>query len=218
MRKTFALEFTERRLHVSHYLRNVITIEHATPLGSGHSREISRLKVLRAGTFLVLYNLIEATTRSSITAIHDEIKSKGITFENLNDELREEVIRIFHSSVDTDDLKGCSNFSMSFVSVALDVGVKLSGNVDARKLKKLSRTYGFSHESNRSITRDGEDLLTIKTNRNDLAHGLKTFEEVGEGNTASDLISLYRRSALYMGSIVSNIEKYIDEAAYLKKP
>jgi HEPN superfamily protein len=49
-----------------------------------------------------------------------------------------------------------------------------SGNVDARLIREIAKLYGFSVPSMKS-----DELLTVKTNRNDLAHGQKSFAEVG---------------------------------------
>jgi len=59
--------------------------------------------------------------------------------------------------------------------------------------------------------------VTIKGNRNDLAHGLKTFEEVGRDFTAANLLTLSRRSMRYMGEILTHIADYIDNDGYLEK-
>lgn len=58
----------------------------------------------------------------------------------------------------------------------------------------------------------------IKRNRNDLAHGSKTFEEIGRDHTASELRLLARRSMRYMDGILNNVALYLDGERYLESP
>jgi len=89
--------------------------------------------------------------------------------------------------------------------------------VDAKAIRELGECYGFSCATNAKFTRDGSDLLTIKRNRNDLAHGRKSFEVVGRDYTLQDLLLLTRRSMRYMDGVLSNIGNYLDEQLYLEK-
>ncbi|WP_192385762.1 MAE_28990/MAE_18760 family HEPN-like nuclease [Mesorhizobium silamurunense] len=90
----------------------------------------------------------------------------------------------------------------------------MSGSVDAKSIRALGKTYGFSCHTDHSRTAGGADLLTIKSNRNDLAHGLKTFEEVGRNYTANELVEISRRSTRFMFEILTNIEAFLDNEAY----
>jgi hypothetical protein len=51
-----------------------------------------------------------------------------------------------------------------------------------------------------------------------LAHGLKTFEEIGRDHAASELLLLARRSMRYMDGILNNIASYLDGEFYLESP
>ena len=90
-----------------------------------------------------------------------------------------------------------------------------SGNIDARKIKETAEAYGFSYQTTARKTQDGNDLLKIKTNRNDLAHGFKSFEEVGKDATAEDLLQIKKRVICYLREILQNIEDYILRKEYL---
>jgi len=81
---------------------------------------------------------------------------------------------------------------MPNLSASLDVEYHFSGNVDARLLKSIAELYGFSILADKARTRDGVDLLTIKTTRNDLAHGdtVSYGSESLTVDTAHDLLTL----------------------------
>jgi hypothetical protein len=175
------------------------------------------LLTLRAGTFLVLYNLIEATTRGAVEAIHDKITTSEVPFTLLTLSLRKEVVRLFKKGADPARDHSMDDFPSAFVAVALDQSVKLSGSVDAKAIRELSDCYGFSSQTDKNLTYNGHDLLTIKSNRNDLAHGRKTFEQVGREYPSTELHLLARRSMRYMDGILRNIATYLDGEDYLEK-
>lgn len=216
MTQIFLSDFEERRLHVRRYLAVVTKAERE--YGRNRIAAVEgRLLVLRAGTFLVLYNLIEATTRGAIEAIHDKITTTSVPFSSLTLSLRMEVIRLFKRAANPAKDHTLDDFPAAFVAVALDQGFTLLGSVDAKAIRELGECYGFSTATEKPLTWGGRDLLTIKRNRNDLAHGVKTFEEVGRDMPALELLLLARRSMHYMGQVLSNIADYLDKKDYLEK-
>lgn len=212
----FVRDLIDRKRQVRHYLLVLAREERLAKLGvPNHVRE-GRLHTLRAGTFLVLYNLIEATTRGAIEAIHDNIVSMEVAFSDLSLELRKEVIARFKKRADPSVNHTMENFPSTFVAIALalDEETKLSGSVDARKIRELAERYGFSHDTNRLKTWNGSDLVTIKSNRNDLAHGLKSFEDVGRRYPSGELMLISKRTMRYMTEISENISTFIDRQDY----
>lgn len=217
MTTSFLSDFGDRRRQVHHYLAIVLSVERKTGLGESRARE-RRLLTLRAGTFLLLYNLIEATTRGAIEAIHDRIVTDQVPFGSLTQPLRREVVRRFKLGADPAVNHTMGDFPCEFVAVALDQGIKLAGNVDARYIRELGACYGFSCDTLTEKTWGGADLVTIKTNRNDLAHGEKTFEEVGRDYPSRELLALSRRSMSFMGQILENVRAHLDAKGYLDPP
>jgi hypothetical protein len=217
MSYTFLQDFEDRKRQVRHYLAVVGRSERETGMGANRVQE-GRLLTLRAGTFLILYNLVEASTRGAIEAIHDKITESEAPFSLLTVSLRKEVIRLFKKEADPATNHTMEDFPSAFVAIALAYGTKLSGNVDAKAIRELGECYGFSYQTESPITRDGSDLVVIKRNRNDLAHGRKTFEEIGRDHTASDLRLLARRSMRYMDGILNNVALYLDGELYLESP
>ena len=217
MNTALVADFDARRRQVRHYLATVRTFERITAVGAARRAQNERLLTLRAGTFLLLYNLVEATTRAAIEAIHDHITTKKIPFDLLVVSLRREVVRRFKRGADPDAHHTMQNLPATFVLVAFAEGIKLSGNVDARLIRSLGECYGFSERTTKDRTRGGSDLFTVKSIRNDLAHGLKTFEEVGRDYTFRDLFILSVRSIRYMQEIIANVTSYLESEGYLDK-
>ncbi|MGB7520409.1 MAG: MAE_28990/MAE_18760 family HEPN-like nuclease [Spirulinaceae cyanobacterium] len=113
-------------------------------------------------------------------------------------------------------LKSINNLALDIVSSSFDKGKLFSGNIDAKKIRETAEAYGFSHQTNARKTQNGNDLLKIKTNRNDLTHGLKSFEEVGTDATAEELLQIKKRVICYLREILQNIDSYISQQKYLK--
>jgi MAE_28990/MAE_18760-like HEPN len=217
MTDTFLQDFEDRKRQVRHYLAVVSRAEREAGMGATRVQE-GRLLTLRAGTFLILYNLIEASTRGAIEAIHDKITTSGAHFTYLTPTLRKEIVRLFKKVADPSTDSTMEDFPGAFVAIAFAHGIKLSGNVDAKAIREIGECYGFSHQTETRLTRDGSDLVVIKCNRNDLAHGNKTFEEIGRDHAAPELLLLARRSMRYMDGILNNIGKYLDGEHYLERP
>lgn len=177
-----------------------------------HERE-NLLRTMKANAFLLLYNLVESTVTNGIESIFDEFEAQSIPFDRCREEVRAIVLN---------NLKAHSvnNILPSLNRIAIDVVVKtfqkdkiVSGNVDARKIKEMADDYGFVRPS-----ADGRDLLTVKSHRNDLAHGVKSFCEVGRDFVVSDIIAIQSNVVLYLDDFLSRISLYIDQRQYLAVP
>jgi MAE_28990/MAE_18760-like HEPN len=214
MTAAFLSDFEDRRRQVRHYLAIVLTVERMVGLGASRAQE-RRLLTLRAGTFLLVYNLIEATTRGAIEAIHDKITTEKVPFNQLALGLRKEVVRRFKLDANPSLHHTMDDFPSEFVAIAFDQGVKLAGNVDAKFIRELGECYGFSYQTANERTWAGSDLLTIKSNRNKLAHGRQTFEEVGRDYPSRELLALTRRSLSFMNEILINISDYLERRDYI---
>ena len=173
------------------------------------------LRTLKASGFLLLYNLVEATMRNAIESIFDELRNEGVSYNRIRPELKKIVLKNLRKR-NTDDL--CSSMievSIDIISASFDPQDLFSGNIDGRKIKDTAIKYGFSHITDVKKTHNGSDLLIVKTNRNDLAHGFKSFTEVGRDKTADELLAIESRVIKYLRQILQNIEAYLENREYL---
>lgn len=212
----FQVDFLERKQQVKRYVSLVLSEERSSKKSAASTMAAQKVNVLKAGTFLILYNLVEATARSAIDAIHDELVTTKVCFEDLLPVVRREVIRGFKKRSDPETHKNLRDIPVSLVAAALDTEHSFSGNVDAKMLRGVAKLYGFSMNSDKTLTHDGADLLIIKTNRNDLAHGHKTYEEVGRAYSGRQILVLAIRSTHFMDAMVQNVESYITGKRYLE--
>jgi hypothetical protein len=60
-----------------------------------------------------------------------------------------------------------------------------------------------------------DELLTVKTHRNDLAHGNKSFADVGRDFDLVRLKNIQAEVLLFLGELLANVADYITTRAYL---
>jgi hypothetical protein len=216
-------DFNERATEVSKYFFLVKNLEQGSielSMGNSNNRKTQNIdaeliKTLKSTGFLLLYNLIESTMRNAIQAIFDDIINQKVPYDDLIDKVKKIIITNFKKNKSSDSLiQKIDNISLNIISAGFDEAKLFSGNIDARE--DTAEAYGFSYKTNARKTQDGYDLLKIKTNRNDLAHGFKSFEEVGRDATADELLQIKKSVICYLKEILQNIEIYISKQEYLK--
>lgn len=217
-------DFNERSREVSKYFMFLKSLEQGTTKltmeGMGGITKIKEIdseliKTLKASGFLLLYNLVEATMRNAIEAIFDELQDQGLSYDQIRPELKKIVLKNLKKR-DSDKLfSSITAISIDIITAGFDKEDIFSGNIDGRKIKMTATEYGFSHRTDYAKTGDGKDLLIIKSTRNDLAHGFKSFAEVGKDKTADELLEIKNKTVRYLREILANIEQYLSNQDYL---
>ncbi len=217
-------DFTERSKEVSKYFILLKSLEQGTTrlsmetkYGKSKNKEIDPelLKTLKASGFLLLYNLVEATMRNIIEAIFDQLKSKGVSYDEVRPELKKIVLKNLKKRNPDKILSSITAISVDIITAGFDKEDLFSGNIDGKKIRETASEYGFSHATDQVKTGNGTDLLTVKANRNDLAHGIKSFAEVGRDKTADELLEIKNKVIRYLKQILQNIEVYLESEEYL---
>lgn len=176
----------------------------------------------KGGLFLMLYNLMEATVKNVVEAIFDELTAKRVRYDTCRGEVRKVVLRNLRHCHNADHLKASSVTDVVdlFVDFATDAVTKtfqkkdvVSGNVDAKEIKEIADRYGFARPA-----ADGNLLVTVKSNRNDLAHGDKSFGEVGRDYDLGRLREIKERVVHYLDVMIQNVGEYLRDQHYLTAP
>ena len=167
-------------------------------------------KTLKANGFLLLYNLVESTVKNAIEAIFDEFKSRGVSFDDCTDEVRRIVLANLKRHNVEDILPSLSSISIDVVVATFRKEELFGGNVDARRIRDVAKGYGFRHPKGKS-----DELLTVKTNRNDLAHGTKSFADVGRDYDVVRLVQIKNEVVAFLDELLVNVADYISTRGYL---
>lgn len=170
-------------------------------------------QILRANGFLLLYNVIESCITLAIEEIYKDIKDKNISFDILNDGIKKEIFSNIKNNISTDNLfKNIQKIEFDIVS---QYPTKIfSGNIDAKKIREVAEKYGFSYTTDVRQTQNGANLLSIKTQRNSLAHGDISFKECGKEYTIQEMNKIKEEAMCYLDQILQNIENYIAKQEY----
>lgn len=171
------------------------------------------VRTFKATAFLLLYNLMESTVSNAVEAIFDELSNHAISFDSCRNEIRRVVLDNLKQHKVTDILPDLNRLSIDIVTKTFKKNKIVSGNVDAKKIKEVANEYGFAHPA-----ADGTPLLTVKTSRNDLAHGSKSFAEVGRDYTALELKGMKDKIIAYLNVMLTNVASYITQQHYLSAP
>lgn len=154
--------------------------------------------------------------RNSIEAIFDEFKNQAISFDRLKPAIKMIVIQNMKNRSPKKIYLHINQISTDIVTATFERQELFSGNVDSRLIKELAQKYGFSYKTEFTKTKNGQNLVVVKSNRNDLAHGLKSFEEVGRDKTIDELLEIKDEVIEYLRQILENIKIYLDNQEYLE--
>jgi hypothetical protein len=153
--------------------------------------------------------------RNAIEAIFDELRSKGVSYDQIRPELKKIVLKNLKKRNPDKIFSSIVAISVDIITAGFDKEDLFSGNLDGVKIRTTATEYGFSHSTDYTKTGHGSDLLTVKTNRNDLAHGFKSFTEVGRDKTAEELLEIKNKVVKYLKQILQNIDAYLSNKDYL---
>ena len=224
MTSTLFQDFNERSQEVSKYFMFLKSLEQGTTKlsmeGKGGSTKIREIdyeliNTLKASGFLLLYNLVEATMRNAIEAIFNELQSQGVDYDQIRPELKKVILKNLKKRNPEKIFSSITAIAVDIITAGFEKEDLFSGNVDARKIRDTATEYGFLHLTDYAKTGQGLDLLIIKSNRNDLAHGYKSFAEVGKEKTADELLEIKKKTVRYLRELLQNIEQYLSNKDYL---
>lgn len=223
--KTTRAEYTKRLNEVTLYFETIKLLDNGDcsiickDINGGTTEKIidgELAKIMKANGFLLLYNLIEATIRNSISAILNSISTDKLTFRLLSDNLKKLWInQEINKTKDISKFKEkVSELSEKILNDKLlefsNECVNISGNIDAQRIREIAKKFGYLEPKN------GRGLQTIKDKRNQLAHGEFTFSDIGKNYTSNDLIDYKSEVITFIENVLNNVETYINAKGYKK--
>lgn len=231
---TIREEFEKRIVEINLYFEILKTIELDKPKLSAYSSnedkqieilfDSEKIKILRANSFLLLYNLIESTIYNSVVSIFDTITDNQIKYFEMIEEVQKYWLNNLYKH---DDKKKKATIIETFMNIANQIfndnislvsnEISYGGSLDAQTIfdtaKSMKIEIGNVHRVyDKNI--HGETLKNIKNKRNWLAHGEKTFSEVGDNVDFSQLNESKIQVEMFLEEYIKSVEKYIRNEAY----
>ncbi|MDR3339231.1 MAG: hypothetical protein LBT25_03885 [Candidatus Symbiothrix sp.] len=199
--------FEQRKNEVEEYFNFVNSY---TPLNANDNL----YKILKSNMILMLYNLVESSISNAIEEIHNVIHANSISFNSLKGELKKLII-LQTKRIDTNKfIEKINDIATDIIKHSFQRKEFFNGNVDRTTITKLSNKYGFNNHTDYAKTKAGICLENIKNKRNDLAHGVYSFTEVGREYTIQDLEEKKNETINYISDILDNIESYLANKEY----
>lgn len=174
--------------------------------------------ILRANSFLILYNLVEATMYDVVEEICNQLNESKSPFTDLKGEVQRSWVaaqlkNLRDAAPDTwsEQVWQIVNTIRFGHSVKLDylaVMKSAAGSLDARKIRSIVSSLGMRHDIPKCAMH-GEKLLTVKDRRNNLAHGDKTFVECGRDYQISDIRNIQRQVLVHLWSLLKCASRYL---------
>ncbi|MDO6717963.1 MAE_28990/MAE_18760 family HEPN-like nuclease [Psychrosphaera sp. 1_MG-2023] len=221
-------DFQERVTELNEYLTLLVYLSHndakISIMGKRDKAvETLALKTMKASCFLMLYNLVESCIRGAMTKLYEQMNSEEKHLQEFDSHVKEIWIEQCFRKMEPCSanqssyrqlIKGMVDKVLDSSSVELDPRkLHLSGNLDAREIRKLFEKHKISTQTHYRAF-NGAELRTIKDQRNSLAHGNISFSDCGQQYTVSDIIAIKNQAVVFLRSSLRNIKKHIENTQY----
>lgn len=178
---------------------------------------------VKAGILLMLYNAVESTMTNCLSRIHKEMIDAQIKFSDCNSNIQKMLIVYYENILQKNSdnskraehilnllhlLNGSDTFNVSYGDLEKFYSL-YSGNLDSREILAVMEKYGASFSERIS------ELKTIKDFRNQLAHGVHSFEEVGREISLPQLGVMKDRTFEYLTKVVNAVKVFISDKKYM---
>lgn len=197
-------EFDSRRNEVDEYLAHLLAMNMQV---GGASATL--MNTMKSSALLMIYNIVESTMTNLIQDIFDHLQSQNVTFDSLTDNMKELVLGYAKKS-SPKAMVARINTPLGLVAACFDRTTAFSGNLDSKVIRETLKNIGVRAQS----TYSEESLLTVKTERNHLAHGNKSFSACGRDYTVNQLLDFQKKTCLVLDKVILDITRFLNTRAY----
>lgn len=231
-------EFNKRVLEINSFYEILGIIELENPRITSHKVEgenileiqlqinTPKIDTLRSTTYLLLYNLIESTVYNSVVSIFDEISDNGLKYFDIVEEVQKYWLNNLYKH---DDKKTKNTIVESIMNIAIQIfnntialasnEINYGGSLDAQTIFATAKSMRIDLKNVHKIydkNKHGQVLLEIKQKRNWLAHGEKSFIEVGSTSSLQQLKEAKDYVITFLDEFISSVEFYMKYQQYKK--
>ena len=153
------------------------------------------------------------------------IKNEGVSHNDLRERIQDEITQFLkkHTVNFVTNVSSTPNIIQDIIMQCFKSDELFSGNLDARKIREIANKYGFSCSIGAITLEDGtiqnfnrDHILTVKSRRNELAHGDYSFKDCGSNYTLQELMEIKIHVISYLRQVLEHIENYINDRKYLE--
>lgn len=227
-------EFEKRKIEIELYLEILKTVNFDKPKLSAYNAveaknvdlliDSEKIKILTANSYLLIYNLVESTIYNSIVSIFDSITDKGVRYF----EMIKEVQKYWLNNLYKHDInKKKETIIDTFMNIAIQIfdntinlasnEINYGGSLDAFTIFETAKSMKIEISNLHRIydkNLHGLILVDIKKKRNWLAHGEKSFSEVGNNVSYSEIEDAKKTVVIFLEEYINSVENYINNQDY----
>ena len=181
------------------------------------------INILKSNISLMIYNIIEFTVANLIDSIYDEIRIKNLSYIDVNECIK----ALWRKSM----LKAASNPDANFKTFlkkneelivhileksTLEMNSRNTlpgGNLDGVSICETMESHGITVETHSKNYRP-DILRSIKTNRNNLAHGSVSFVDAVREDSIFDIKNTKDFVVAFLEELIDSVSKYINGQGY----
>jgi hypothetical protein len=195
--------------------------------GSKFNLPIDLKNSLKGLAFIVLYNLIEGTIIEILNDSFNFVNLSNIKYVQASKKYKEALLhfqyKVFQKSqpcIVVENIKilpseiinfkytdedGISRTGYTAFISKIGKNSEISGNLDVRKVRELFEKYDLRIPPHNS---GSDKILTIKRNRNYVAHGQKRLSDVGQPYTIRELFEFKEATLALLSQCVDSSEYF----------
>lgn len=217
--------FDERIQEINLYFNAIKELDMSSTNGNSETPYFNSdfIKILKANTLLMIYNLVESTVMGGILEIYDKLKQEGLTYSGVRKEIKDiwfsyKFRQVYDQKAHYNSYKGKAleivNSILIGEVIELDrKATAISGNLDAQQIRNVCNQHGIVFQID-AASHGGIVLETVKERRNDLAHGTLSFAECGRDYSIEDLCEIKDQTILFLHGLLDGMKQYYDEKQY----
>jgi hypothetical protein len=197
-------EFKRRNIEIDEYLTHLETLESTSGLS------VTLMNTMKSSALLMIYNIVESTMTNLLQDLFDHLQNEGVSFDDLNDKMKELVLG-FVKKHNPGKLVGKMRDQMLDIAVAcFERSEVFSGNLDSKEIRETMKRIGIkmTHAYTESALQD------VKNERNNLAHGNKSFSDCGKDYTAVQLREIQKKTQAVLAKAIADFDGFLTQQAY----
>jgi hypothetical protein len=197
-------EFEKRESEIREYLSHLETLERETGF------PISLMNTMKSSALLMIYNCIESTMTNLLQDVFDHLHLNKVEFDSLNSTMKTLVLSYSKKRNPNNLVEKMRTSAVGLVVACFDRSDIFSGNLDCKKIKETLKHVGVASTHKYQETA----LQTVKIERNDLAHGNKSFSDCGRNYSAKQLRGFHDKTSAVLKRVILDFESFLNLKAY----
>lgn len=198
-------EFERREQEVAEYIAHLETLEQQVGLSP------TLMNTMKSSALLMIYNIVESTMTNLVQDLFDHLQAQNVPFDSLNDTMKTLVLSYTKRRNPTTLVSKMTASAINLVVACFDRSDVFSGNLDCAKIRETLNEVGIKSQH----TYKEPALRKVKDERNELAHGNKSFSDCGKTYTAKQLREYHIKTTAMLRRVIGDFENFLNTKAYV---